>query len=135
MKSGDTVRLGVIRMVRSSIKNREIDRGKGTSLNDQEILEVIVSAVKQHHDSIEQFSKGNREDLVNQEKKELDILNSFLPKAMDETEVKALIVQVISETGASGIKDMGKVMKVLVPRTLGRADNTMVSRMVKEHLQ
>lgn len=134
MKSGDSVKLSVIRMLRSSIKNREIERGKGTVLNDSEVTEVIVSAVKQRHDSIEQFAKGNREDLVEQEKKELEVLNSFLPKPLSDSEVRSLISKVISETHAAGVKDMGKVMKALMPQILGRADNGMVSKIVRESL-
>lgn len=134
MKKNDSLKLSVIRMLRSSIKNREIERGKGITLNDNEVTEVIVSAVKQRHDSIEQFAKGNREDLVAQEKKELEILQSFLPKPLSEGEVRSLIEKAISETGAAGMKDMGKVMKALMPQILGRADNTMVSKIVKELL-
>ncbi|MFI5303831.1 MAG: GatB/YqeY domain-containing protein [Nitrospiria bacterium] len=134
MKKGDSLKLSVIRMLRSAIKNREIDRGKGVTLNDNEVTEVIVSAVKQRHDSIEQFAKGMRDDLVAQEKKELEILNSFLPSPLSESEVKSLIQKVILETQAAGMKDMGKVMKALMPQVLGRADNSIVSKIVKESL-
>jgi len=134
MKNGDSLKLSVIRMLRSAIKNREIDRGKGVTLNDNEVTEVIVSAVKQRHDSIEQFAKGRRDDLVAQEKKELEILNSFLPSPLSESEVKSLIQKVILETQAAGMKDMGKVMKALMPQVLGRADNSIVSKIVKESL-
>ncbi|MBI1821108.1 MAG: GatB/YqeY domain-containing protein [Nitrospirae bacterium] len=134
MKSGDALKLSVIRMVRSAIKNKEIDRGKGTELGDAEVMEVIVSAVKQRNDSIEQFSAGKRDDLVAKEKAEIEILQSFLPKPYTEEEVKALILKAISEAGATGIKDMGKVMKILIPKILGRADSAAASRMVKELL-
>ncbi|MBI1824052.1 MAG: GatB/YqeY domain-containing protein [Nitrospirae bacterium] len=134
MKNGDALKLSVIRMLRSSIKNKEIERGKGSSLNDQEVMEVIVSGLKQRHDSIEQFAKGNREDLVAQEKKEVEILKAFLPLPLSEGEVKNLIHQAILETGAVGMKDMGKVMKALMPRILGRTDNALVSKIVKESL-
>lgn len=134
MKNGDALKLSVIRMLRSSIKNKEIERGKGSSLNDQEVMEVIVSGLKQRQDSIEQFAKGNREDLVAQEKKEVEILKAFLPLPLSETEVKNLIHQAIIETGAAGMKDMGKVMKALMPKILGRTDNALVSKIVKESL-
>jgi uncharacterized protein len=134
MKNGNSLKLSVIRMLRSAIKNREIDRGKGVTLNDNEVTEVIVSAVKQRHDSIEQFAKGKRDDLVAQEKKELEILNSFLPSPLSESEVKSLIQKVILETQAAGMKDMGKVMKALMPQVLGRADNSIVSKIVKDSL-
>lgn len=134
MRNSDALKLSVIRMLRSSIKNREIEKGKGSTLSDQEVTEVVVSALKQRHDSIEQFAKGNREDLVAQERKEVEILQTFLPAPLSETEVKKLIGQVIQETGASGMKDMGKVMKVLMPQILGKADNALVSKIVKESL-
>jgi hypothetical protein len=134
MKSGDALRLSVIRLLKSSIKNKEIERGKGAELNDQEVMEVIVSAVKQRNDAIEQFVKGNRGDLAEKEKKEIEILNTFLPQPLTEPEVKSLVSKAISETGAAGIKDMGKVMKTLMPQILGRADNGAVSKMVKELL-
>ncbi|MHB8481595.1 MAG: GatB/YqeY domain-containing protein [Nitrospiria bacterium] len=134
MKSGETLKLSVIRMLRSAIKNKEIDRGKGSELSDAEVTEVIVSAVKQRNDAIEQFSIGKRDDLVAKEKDEIQILHSFLPRPYTEEEVKALILKAISETGAAGIKDMGKVMKVLVPQIIGRADSAAVSKMVKERL-
>ena len=134
MKSRDALKLSVIRMVRSAIKNKEIDRGKGTELGDAEVMEVIVSAVKQRNDSIEQFSAGKRDDLVAKEKAEIEILQSFLPRPYTEEEVKTLILKAISEAGATGIKDMGKVMKVLMPNILGRADSAAASRMVKELL-
>ena len=134
MKSGDAERVSVIRMLRSSIKNREIERGKGVELTDAEVIEVVVSAVKQRNDSIEQFTKGNREDLVAKEKKELEILKSFLPAALPAEEVRSLVKQAVSETGATGMKDMGKVMKVLMPRLLGKADNAFVSKLVREML-
>ena len=134
MKSGDALKLSVIRMLRSAIKNKEIDRGKGSELSDVEVTEVIVSAVKQRNDSIEQFSIGKRDDLVAKEKNEIGILQSFLPMPYTEEEVKALILKAISETGAVGTKDMGKVMKFLMPQILGRTDSAAASKMVKERL-
>ncbi len=134
MKNGNALKLSVIRMVRSAIKNKEIDRGKGAELDDAEVTEVIVSAVKQRNDSIEQFSAGKRDDLVAKEKAEIEILQTFLPRPFTDEEVRALILTTISEAGAAGIKDMGKVMKVLMPKILGKADSAAASRMVKEFL-
>ena len=134
MKSGDSLKLSVIRMLRSSIKNKEIDRGKGTSLGDTEVTEVIVSSIKQRNDAIEQFTLGKRDDLVAKEKKEIEILQTYLPKPYTDNEVKALILKAISEVGAVGIKDMGKVMKALMPQILGRADGAATSQRVKELL-
>jgi len=134
MKAGDPVRLSVIRLLRASIKNREIERGKDQSLTDTDLIELVVSAVKQRREAIEQYTKGGRLDLVKKEQDELEILQSFLPKSLSEEELETKIREAVQATGASGIKDMGKVMKTLMPQVLGRADNAQVSQRVKELL-
>lgn len=133
MKSGDSVKVSTIRMLKAAIKNKEIEKG-GTSykLSDKEILEVIATAIKQRKDSIEQFTKGNRQDLADKEKKELEILQLYMPPQMSDEDVKAEVKKAIAETSASSQKDMGKVMKVLMPRIAGRADGTVVNRIVRE---
>ncbi|OGW50211.1 MAG: glutamyl-tRNA amidotransferase [Nitrospirae bacterium RBG_19FT_COMBO_42_15] len=133
MKSGDSVKVSTIRMLKAAIKNKEIEKG-GTSykLSDKETLEVIATAIKQRRDSIEQFTKGNRQDLAEKEKKELDILQAYMPPQMSDEDVKAEVKKAITETSASSQKDMGKVMKVLMPRIAGRADGTVVNRIVRE---
>ncbi len=133
MKSGDSVKVSTIRMLKAAIKNKEIEKG-GTSykLSDKETLEVIATAIKQRRDSIEQFTKGNRQDLAEKEKKELDILQAYMPPQMSDEDVKAEVKKAITETSASSQKDMGKVMKVLMPRIAGRADGAVVNRIVRE---
>ena len=133
MKSGDSVKVSTIRMLKAAIKNKEIEKG-GTSykLSDKEVLEVIATAIKQRKDSIEQFTKGHRQDLAEKEKKELEILQSYLPPQMSDEEIKAEVKKAISETSAASQKDIGKVMKVLMPRLAGRADGTVVNRIVRE---
>jgi uncharacterized protein YqeY len=134
MKSGDPVRLSVIRMLRASIKNKEIERGKNKSLTDTDLIEVVVSAVKQRKEAIEQYTKGGRTDLVEKEQGELRILQDFLPKPLNPQELEAKIKEAIQATGASGMRDMGKVMQTLIPQVVGRADTAQVSQKVKELL-
>ncbi|MEK6656738.1 MAG: GatB/YqeY domain-containing protein [Nitrospirota bacterium] len=133
MKSGDSLKVSTIRMLKAAIKNKEIEKG-GTSykLSDKETLEVIVTAIKQRKDSIEQFTKGHRLDLAEKEKKELGILQAYMPPQMSDEDVKAEVKKAIAETSASSQKDMGKVMKVLMPRIAGRADGAVVNRIVRE---
>ncbi|MGH7274841.1 MAG: GatB/YqeY domain-containing protein [Nitrospiria bacterium] len=134
LKSGDSVRLSVIRLLRASIKNREIERGKNRPLTENDLIEVVVSAVKQRNEAIEQFAKAGRMDLVKKEEAELKILQDFLPKSLSQEELDAKIREAILAAGASGIKDMGKVMKMLMPQVLGRTDAAQVSQKVKELL-
>lgn len=132
MKSKEQVRLSVIRMLRASVKNAEINKHR--VLNDEEVLEVIVREIKQRKDSITQYEKAGREDLAQKEKDELAILESYLPEQLSEDEVRALIGQVIQEVGATSKADMGKVMGVILPKVKGLADSRLVSRLVQEAL-
>jgi uncharacterized protein YqeY len=134
MKSGDPVRLSVIRMLRASIKNKEIERGKNRPLTEADLIEVVVSAVKQRKEAIEQYTKGGRADLVEKEQSELAILQEFLPKPLTPEELDAKIREAVQVTGASGMRDMGKVMQTLLPQVVGRADTAQVSQKVKELL-
>ncbi len=133
MKARDEVKVSTIRMLRAAIKNKEIEKG-GTSykLSDKEIIDVIITAIKQRKDSIEQFTKGNRNDLAEKEKKEAEILQGYLPPQMSEDDIKAEVKKAIAETGAVSQKDMGKVMKALMPKVAGKADGAVVNRLVKE---
>ncbi|MBT1071229.1 GatB/YqeY domain-containing protein [Pelotalea chapellei] len=132
MKARDDLRLSVIRMIRSTVQNREIDQRQ--ELDDQGIIEVVSTLVKQRRESIRLYQEGNRQDLVAKEEAELAILLGFLPTQLSSNEISDLVVKVIGEIGASGIKDMGRVMKTLTPVTAGRADGKVVSDMVKQHL-
>ncbi len=131
MKSGDTNRVNVVRMLRSSIKNKEIDKGKDASLTEAEILQVVTAAIKQRKESIPLFEKADRADLVEKEKNEVAFLESLLPQSLSEEELNAIISKVILEVGATSIKQMGDVMKVLQPLIVGRADSKEVSEKVR----
>lgn len=132
MRSQDKVRLSTIRMLLSAVKYKEIDLGR--VLADEEVIETVTSSVKQRKDSIEQFSNAGRTDLVEKEEAELKILQGFLPEQLSVEEVVAEIDRTVTEAGASGMKDLGKVMKLLMPKVAGRADGKMVSDKVRERL-
>lgn len=126
------LRLSVIRMVKSAIKNLEIDHKK--ELADEEVLGVLMKEVKQRKDSVEEFKKGNRPDLVEATEAEIVILQGYLPEPMTETEIEELVKEVIQETGAQSKKDMGKVMGLLTARTKGRADGKILNQVVQKFL-
>jgi uncharacterized protein len=132
MKERDELRLSVIRMVRSVVRNREIDQKK--EMQDEGITEVISSLVKQRRESVRLYREGGREDLAVKEEKEIEILLGFLPRQLDRKEVEELAETVIREVGAQGPKDMGRVMKELQPRLAGRADGRLISEIVRERL-
>ena len=131
-KAKDKIRLGSLRLMKTAIHNREIDAHR--ELDDTELFQVFSSLIKQRQDSIEQFKKGNRQDLVEKEEAELKVIKGFMPEQMSGEEIEAEISKAISETGAAGIKDMGKVMKALMPKIAGKADGKLVSELVKKRL-
>jgi len=132
MKASDRVALTTIRGIKSAVKNREIQ--KGGALTDEEVISVLSTLAKQRKESIEQFKKGGRDDLVASEEAELEILRRYLPEQLSEEELARLIREAIDETGASGPKDIGRVMKTVMPRVKGRADGKEVNRKVSEIL-
>jgi uncharacterized protein YqeY len=134
MKAGAAgkVRLDTIRFLRSALKNVEID--KKAPLTDEDVLGVITKQVKQLKDSIDEFQKAGRSDLVEKAQAEVAVLSDYLPQQMSEAEVRDLARQIIADVGAQGPKDMGKVMGPLVARTKGRADGKLVNQVVKELL-
>jgi uncharacterized protein len=132
LKTKDKIRLSALRMLKSGLHNREIDLKR--ELGDSEFLQLLASMVKQRKESIDQFEKGGRTDLVEKEKAELKVIEEFLPSQLSETELDAAIAEAIHEVGATGIRDMGKVMKVLMPQVTGRADGKMVGDKVKARL-
>jgi len=132
MKKGEQVRLSAIRMVRAGIKNKEIELGR--ELKDEDVVGVITSAIKQRKDSYTQFLNGNRMDLAEKEKKEIEALSIYLPEQMGEDEIKKRLKEIISETGAATSKDIGKVMKILMPELKGKADGNLVNRIAREML-
>ncbi len=131
-KAKDALKLGAIRMIKTTLHNREIDAKR--ELNDAEILQALSAIVKQRKDSIEQFKAGKRQDLVEKEEYELAVVQAFMPQQMSAEEVEAEVVKAIAESGAASVKDMGKVMKVLMPRITGKADGKLVSDTVKAKL-
>ena len=132
MKSGDKHRLGVVRLMLSAIKQIEVD--ERIELDDARITAVLDKMVKQRRESVAQYSKANRDDLVAVEEAEIAIIQEYLPEALSEEEIDALVEQSISATGAASIKDMGKLMGVLKPQLQGRADMGKVSQMIKSRL-
>lgn len=132
MKARDDLRLSAVRLVRSTIRNREIDQKR--ELDDQGVIEVISSMAKQRRESIRLYGEGNRPDLVKKEEAELAVLLGFLPSQLTSDEIAELVTRVIRETQAQGVKDMGRVMKALSPLTAGRADGKAVSDAVRQQL-
>lgn len=133
MKNKEKDRLAVIRMVRGAIRQQEIDGQK--ELGEEDVIAVISKEVKMRRDSIEEFQKGGREDLVEKTQAEIDVLMPYLPAQLSEEEVKELVKAAVEQTGAATPKDMGKVMGVLMPKVKGRADGKMVNNIVKSFLQ
>jgi len=131
-KQQDKVRLSTLRLVKSALHNKEIDLHR--ELNETEVLQLLSSMVKQRKDSIEQFSRGGREDLVQKEEQELQIIQAYMPQQLSEEVLDAEIEKAIQEVQASSVKDMGKVMKVLMPRITGKADGKAVNERLKAKL-
>ncbi len=135
MRSRDRDRVSVIRLLFSTIKNKEIEKGLGASLSDEEILKVLVTAAKQRKESIEQFSKAGRDELAQKEGRELEILQGFLPEPLSEAVLKEKVAAAIAEAGASEMRQMGAVMKILVPQLMGQADGTVLRKLAQAALQ
>jgi uncharacterized protein YqeY len=132
MRAADKPRLATIRLMLAAIKQKEVDERK--DLDDAEITVVLDRMVKQRRESISQFEKAGRTDLVDQEMFELSVIQTYLPEPLSETELNALIDEAMAQTGATSIKDMGKVMAQLKPRLQGRADMGAVSALIKARL-
>jgi uncharacterized protein YqeY len=132
MKSNEKLKLSTIRMIRSALKNKEIDLRK--KLEDEDIVKVIQAMVRKGEESVEQFQTGGRMDLVEKEKSEIEIMKSFLPQPLSQEEILKMIDQSIQETQASSLKDLGKVMKSVMPKIGGKADGKLINQLVKEKL-
>jgi len=133
MKARELERVKVLRNVQSVVKQIEIDRQ--TELDDAQVLEVLQKQLKQRHESLSIFTENGRDDLASKEQFEIDIINEFMPKQMDDTELAALVNAEIKEQGATSMRDMGSVMGVLKNKTAGRADPALISKLVKDALQ
>ena len=133
MKARDASRLSALRMLKAAVMNKGVEKGR--DLDDAEVLQVIASLVKQRRDSIEQFSNAGRTDLVEKETAELNVLQAYLPAAATAEEINAAVAEAIAETGATSPKDMGKVMKVVMPKLAGKnADGKAVNEAVRRTL-
>ena len=130
-----TLDLSVLRMLQSSIRNKEIDKKGKEELIDAEVIEVIGSEIKKRREAVSEYTKANRRDLADKEQAEIDVLMQYMPKQMTEDEVRDEVKKAIAETEAKGAKDLGKVMKVIMPRMKGKAEGGMVNKVVKEELE
>ena len=132
MRKHDAVRLSALRMLKAALVNREVERGR--ALDDAESLQVVASLVKQRRDSIEQFTKGGRQDLADKEKFEIGVIEAYLPQQLSSAEIDAIVAEAIASSGAKSAADMGKVMALVKPKLAGRADMGKVSGLVKAAL-
>lgn len=132
LRSGEKLRVSVVRLLTALIKNREVD--KRGPLTDTEVLQVISTSCKQRQEAIEQFRRGGRQDLVDKESAELCILQSYLPAPLTSEELQAMVQEAIREVQATSVKEMGKVMAILMPKVTGRADGRAVNTLVREAL-
>jgi len=133
MKAREIERVKVLRNVQAVIKQIEIDRR--IELDDAEVLEILQKQLKQRHESLTIFTENGRDDLANKEQFEIDIINEYMPKQMDDAEITALVNAEIAEQGATSMRDMGSVMGILKTKTAGRADPALISKLVKDALQ
>ena len=132
MKGKEKERLEAIRFIQAAIKRQEVDTRK--DLDDQAVIAILNNQAKQRRDSIEQFKKGGRNDLVVKEEAELKVLQSYLPEQLSSDELEKIVAETIKESGASGMKDLGAVMKALMPKVAGRADGGAISALVRQKL-
>jgi uncharacterized protein YqeY len=133
MRAKDPLRLGALRMAKAALMNREVERGR--ALDDAESQQVVASLIKQRRDSIEQFRKGGRNDLADKEAAEITTLEAYLPAPLDAAALERLVDEAITETGASGAKDLGRVMKAVMPKLAGQTvDGKAVNDIVRRKL-
>jgi uncharacterized protein YqeY len=132
MRAKEAPRLSAIRLLLAAIKQREVDERK--ELDDEEIVAVVEKMIKQRRESISQFEKASRADLAEAEKFELEVLQAYMPQQLSDAEIEAAVSAALAESGAQGMRDMGKVMAILKPQLAGRADMSAVSSMVKSRL-
>ena len=132
MRAKDSARLSAIRLLLAAMKQREVD--ERIELDDTQVIEIIEKMLKQRRDSISQYEAAKRTDLADVEKFEVQVLSGYLPQALTEAEIAAIIEKVIADTGAAGVKDMGKVMGLVKPQIIGRADMGKVSGQIKTRL-
>ena len=133
MKNKDAIKKSVITLIRSSIKQYEVDNR--VELQDDEIVDLIAKQLKQTRDSREEFAKAGRDDLVSKAEAEIEVLKEFLPQQLSEEELNEIVISTISEVGATSMKDMKKIMTSIMPKVKGRADGKLINELVKKNLQ
>lgn len=133
MKEKDTIKKSCVTMVRAAILQAEKD--KKVELKDDEIVDIIAKQLKQRRDSLQDFKKADRQDLIEQTQKEIDVLTKYLPQQLSEDEIKQIVIETIREVGATSMKGMGKVMGAIMPKVKGKADGSLVNKFVKQYLQ
>ena len=134
MKEKDELKLSVVRMLKSAVRYREVEGEKAVTLDEAGILQVVATEIKRRRDSVEQYRAGKREDLARKEEAEIAVLQSYLPAQLGPEELAKRVEEAIARVGAKGPRDMGMVMKALLPEVQGRAENKVVSEMVKQRL-
>jgi len=134
LRSKNTLELSVLRMLQAALKNKEIDNKK-EELTDEVVISVVGSEIKKRRDAVREFEKVNRPDAAEQEKAEIEILMKYMPQQMSEDEIRAAVKSAIDQAQAQSMKDIGKVMKVLMPTVKGKADGQAVNKIVKEELE
>lgn len=132
MKNKDTVRKSVITLIRAAIKQYEVDNRQ--ELGDEGVIDIISKQLKQRKDSLVEFEKAGREDLIEETKSEIQVLEEYLPQQLSEDELEQIVIQTIAEVGATSMKDMGKIMSTIKPKTAGRADGRKINELVKKNL-
>ena len=133
MKNKDAIKKSVITLIRSSIKQYEVDNR--VELQDDEIVDLIAKQLKQTRDSREEFAKAGRDDLVSKAEAEIEVLKEYLPQQLSEEELNEIVISTISEVGATSMKDMKKIMTSIMPKVKGRADGKLINKLVKKNLQ
>lgn len=133
MKSRDAFRKNILSMARAAVL--QVEKDQRVDLDDQGVIEVLSKEAKLRKEAIGDFKKGNRQDLVEKNEREIEILQEYLPQQLSEEEIEEIVKQTINEVGANSVRDMGKVMGAIMPKVKGRADGSIVNRLVKEYLQ
>lgn len=134
LRNKNTFELSVLRMLQAALINKEIDKRK-EALTDEDVISVIGTEIKKRRDAAREFEKVNRPDAANQEKAEIEILMKYMPQQMSEDEIRDAVIKAVEDTQAENMQDIGKVMKVLMPQVKGKADGSIVNKIVKEALE
>lgn len=134
LRNKNALELSVLRMLQAALKNKEIDNKK-EELKDEDVVSVVGAEIKKRRDAVKEYEKVNRPDAADQEKAEIDILMNYMPQQMNEDEIRDVVKSAVEETQAESMKDIGKVMKVLMPKVKGKADGSIVNKIVRELLE